>query len=203
MNNIATYQGSATAWLCADTILSRVTSSVYERFAGGGYMSGVKLTRGYSQPAKTKDKDKDKGENLSPAGDVSGLDAQQQRLLKRRSAPPPSSSSNGERPDSSQVSSSRIEDQDATLRRQLSSLIERSGRDSAGTEEEIQERQEQEIQDYHTQTGEAQGREVDHIILVTHGIGQQLSLRLVEALTQPLTQSLYLTPLPNNQETLF
>lgn len=142
-------------------------------------MSGVKLTRGYSEPTKGKDKDKDKEkvEIPTPASDTPGLDEQQQRLLKRRSAPPTTTSSKDERSDSGQASSTVIESREATLQKQLSSLIERDGRGSTDTEEQIRQRQEQEIQDYHTQAGEAQGREVDHLILVTHGIGQQLSLR--------------------------
>lgn len=155
-------------------------------------MSGVKLTRGYSEPTKGKDKDKEKAdakekaETSAPAGDFPGLDERQQRLLKRRSAPPTTTGSNGEQTDASQSASGSIEDREATLQRQLSSLIERNGRGSTDTEEQIQQRQEQEIQGYHTQAGEAQGREVDHLILVTHGIGQQLSLRLVEPPDEPI-----------------
>ena len=139
-------------------------------------MSGVKLTRGYSEPAKGKDKDKEKPDNAS-TGDVPGLDERQQRLLKRRSAPPTTTSTEGEQSDRSQTPPGSIEDRGRTLQRQLSSLIEGGVRSSADAEERNRQLQEQEIQGYHTQAGESQAREVDHLVLVTHGIGQQLSLR--------------------------
>jgi hypothetical protein len=138
-------------------------------------MSGVKLTRGYSEPAKGKDNDKEKPETSS-AGDVPGLDERQQKLLKRRSAPPTATSTEEEQSDRSQTPSGSIEDRGRTLQRQLSSLIEGDVRSSADAEEQNQQLQEQEIQGYHTQAGESQAREVDHLVLVTHGIGQQLSL---------------------------
>ncbi|KAF4120994.1 DDHD protein [Geosmithia morbida] len=168
MNNIATYQDATTAWLCSDTMLSWVTSSVYERFSGGGYMSGIKLTRGYSEPTKGKEKDKDKEKNeATSVTDALGLDERQQRNLKRRSAPATTRSSVDERGDEREGNRNNPQ---ATLQRQFSSFLE--------GEDEIQQRQEQEIQDYHTQAGESQGRQIDHLILVTHGIGQQLSLRM-------------------------
>ncbi|RKF55414.1 DDHD domain-containing protein [Erysiphe neolycopersici] len=43
MNSIVTYQDSTVAWLSVDSIMSRVSSSVYERFAGGAYLGGIKL----------------------------------------------------------------------------------------------------------------------------------------------------------------
>lgn len=170
MNSIATYQDATTAWLSSDTMLSWVTSSMYERFAGGGYMSGVKLTRGYSEIPKGKDKEKGKEkEETSPAiEDALGPDERQQRLLKRRSAPPTTRGAAGERANEQEDDRNLPQ---ATLQRQLSSFLE--------GEEDLQKRQEQEIQGYHTQAGESQGRQIDHLILVTHGIGQQLSLRQV------------------------
>lgn len=187
MNSIATYQDATTAWLSSDTMLSWVTSSVYERFAGGGYMSGIKLTRGYSEPSKgkdkgdkdrDKDKDKDKSDVSSVVDQGLGLDERQQRLLKRRSAPPTTTRSD-EGSSHGEPTSNEVESREMRLQRQLSSLMEGDTQTVAETEEQAQKRQEQEIQEYHTQAGETQGREVDHLILVTHGIGQQLGLRHV------------------------
>lgn len=184
MNSLATYQDASTAWLSSDTMLSWVTSSVYERFAGGGYMSGVKLTRGFSEPAKAKDKEakgkeKQKDEDESSTnGDIPGLDVRQQKILNRRSAPPATRISKEEQSETNKVPKKETEGPHSRLQRQLSSLMEVDGR-GADTEEQIQQRQEQEMQDYHAQAGETQEREVDHLILVTHGIGQQLSLRYV------------------------
>ena len=183
MNNLATYQDASTAWLSSDTMLSWVTSSVYERFAGGGYMSGVKLTRGFVELSKSKEKDakgkskeKEREESASGSEDTLGLDLRQQKILKRRSAPPATKSSVAEPSKPTDLPKQGVEAPHSRLQRQLSSLMEGGGQ-GGNTEEQLQQRQEQEMQDYHAQAGETQEREVDHLILVTHGIGQQLSLR--------------------------
>jgi hypothetical protein len=44
----------------------------------------------------------------------------------------------------------------------------------------VRRRDEKEIQnDYNDRDGENQGREIEHLILVTHGIGQRLGMRSV------------------------
>jgi len=44
----------------------------------------------------------------------------------------------------------------------------------------VRKRDEKEIQnDYNDRDGENQGREIEHLILVTHGIGQRLGMRYV------------------------
>ena len=55
LNSIVTYQDSTVAWLSADSIMSRVSSTVYQKFAGGGYLGGVKLVRGYSEANRAKE----------------------------------------------------------------------------------------------------------------------------------------------------
>ena len=177
MSNEATYQDANTAWLSTDGMLSWVTTSVYERFAGGGYMSGVKLIRGYTEPSKAKEKEKDDKLQGPLTQDLSGIDERQQKLLKRRSAPPSTRDSADNVSDTNKAASNEVENRHATLQRQLSSLLERD-KSPAEREEEIRKREEQEIQDdYNAQVGETQGREIEHLILVTHGIGQRLGLR--------------------------
>ncbi|PNY27989.1 phospholipase, mitochondrial [Tolypocladium capitatum] len=179
MSNVATYQDATTAWLSTDGVLSWVTMSVYERFAGGGYMSGVKLIRGYTEPNKTKEKEKDDKIQALSTQDLPGLDERQQKILKRRSAPPTTRDSTDEVAYNSEAALNEAESRHATLQRQLSSLLEGEGKSAAETEEEIRKRDEQEIQDdYNAQVGETQGREIEHLVLVTHGIGQRLGLRM-------------------------
>lgn len=62
----------------------------------------------------------------------------------------------------------------------MSSLISSpEPRDPAEEEEAVRKRDEEEIQqDYRDSDGADQGREIEHLILVTHGIGQRLGLRL-------------------------
>ncbi|GJC85305.1 putative phospholipase C20G8.02, mitochondrial [Colletotrichum liriopes] len=172
MNSIATYQDASTAWLTSDSMLSWVTSTMYERFSGGGFMSGVKLVRGYSDVAKNK---KEKQPSTPTDATAPQLDEKQQKLLKRRSAPPSST------PSQSNDDLSRNEDDDDrenSLQRQISSLMEGAERNQEEQEEEIRKREEKEIEnDYNGQLGETQGRDIEHLVLVTHGIGQLLGIR--------------------------
>ncbi|KHN96178.1 DDHD domain-containing protein [Metarhizium album ARSEF 1941] len=172
MNNVATYQDEKTAWMTTDGMLSWVAASVYERFAGGGYMSGVKLIRGYSEPKKAQDTKAAK-ENPSTLGLH-----ERQKLVNRRSAPP-TTGDPLEDLGYSQIVQKETQERDAELQRRLSSFMESEGRITGKTEEQIRQREEEEIEDdYNARDGEAQGREIEHLVLVTHGIGQRLGLRM-------------------------
>ncbi|RDW91163.1 hypothetical protein BP5796_02328 [Coleophoma crateriformis] len=180
MNSIVTYQDSTVAWLSADSIMSRVSSTVYQKFTGGGYLSGVKLVRGYSEPGKTRESATGAerprtptsanfvGVNTSAALQV---DERQQKLLKRRSAPPTTPSQVGLKDDKL--------DREGINSEEKNPLYSMTKGDSSDEEEEAaRKREEKEIQDdYNDQEGE-QSREVDHLILVTHGIGQRLGMRV-------------------------
>jgi hypothetical protein len=172
MNSIVTYQDSTVAWLSVDSIMSRVSSTVYQKFAGGGYLGGVKIVRGYTESGKSKDPPSDKipptptsaairPSNLPP---TLQLDERQQKLLKRRSAPPSTRSEISEpepEPDRGPTLSSLRDDIDPDMEA-----------------EAVRKRDEKEIQnDYNDSDGENQGREIEHLILVTHGIGQRLGMR--------------------------
>jgi hypothetical protein len=146
-------------------MLPFLASSVYQKFAGGGYLGGVKLVRGYTDAGKPRESDADKtpltptsaalkASNIPPALQ---LDERQQKLLKRRSAPP-----------STSQTVNNLDDQ-ATA---MSSLGDED------TEAEAERRRdENEIQnDYNDRDDENQGREIEHLVLVTHGIGQKLGL---------------------------
>ncbi|KAI1424079.1 DDHD domain-containing protein [Xylaria sp. FL1777] len=181
MNSVATYQDSNTAWLSSDGVFSWVTSTVYQRFAGGSYMNGIKLVRGYSESGKAKDTKRPPTPTTATIPPQSTRDDSQDKQdkgLKRRSAPPTTRSgvTDGEREeDNARVEMERRENQ---LKRQFSSYIEGAD-DPEKQEEHIRLREEQEIQDdYQGQDGETQGREIEHLVLVTHGIGQLLSLRM-------------------------
>jgi len=175
MNSVATYQDSSVAWLSSDGVLSWVTSTVYERFSGGGYMSGVKLVRGYTEPNKAKDEKRP----LTPTGTQSTSTEQEEKLqqaLKRRSAPA-STRSEPVETSNEQNEEDKVEDTRIRLTRQFSNLIE--GVDDPEVEEEaVRKREEKEmLDDYTARSGESQGRDIEHVVLVTHGIGQLLSLK--------------------------
>jgi hypothetical protein len=175
MNSVVTYQDSATAWLSSDSVLSWVTSTVYERFSGGGYMSGVKLVRGYTEAKKAKEEKRP----VTPTGAKSTSKERGDKLttaLKRRSAPPPGTGS--EAVDPKQEMPDDLEKTRNRLTRQLSHLIE-GVEDPEAEEEAIREREEKEILgEYNARVDDNQGRDIEHLVLVTHGIGQLLSRRM-------------------------
>ncbi|ROV96771.1 hypothetical protein VMCG_07887 [Cytospora schulzeri] len=179
MNSVTTYQDATTAFINSDGVLSWVTSTMYERFAGGGYMSGVRVVRGYTEPgkAKTKTDSKDEKQPTTPT-DKNNTEDMLDKARKRRSAPPTtrSDSIDVEGPTAEPTA---IESQGDSLKQQLSSLIGSDGQDVDQEEEAIRRREEKEIQnDYNALAGETQGREIEHLILITHGIGQLLGLRM-------------------------
>jgi hypothetical protein len=180
MNSIVTYENSTVAWLSADSLMSRVSSSVYQKFAGGGYLGGVKLVRGYTDTGKSKDSGPDKAPSTPTSAAIKGsnvpptlqLDERQQKLLKRRSAPPSTSGSGIDTP----------EDQ---AKAAMSSLGGGINEDLEA--EAVRRRDEKEIQnDYNDRDGENQEREIEHLILVTHGIGQRLGMRSVVEICFPI-----------------
>lgn len=173
MNSIVTYENSSVAWLSADSLMSRVSSSVYQKFAGGGYLGGIKLVRGYTDTGKSKESGIDKAPSTPTSAAIKSsnipptlqLDERQQKLLKRRSAPPSTSRSGIDTP----------EDQAKAAMSSMGSEI-----DEDLEVEAVRRRDEKEIQnDYNDRDGENQGREIEHLILVTHGIGQRLGMRSV------------------------
>ena len=149
MNLVVTYQDAKTAYLVDDDFLSKMSSTLYERFGSGGFLAGRKFTRGSLRRRDENQSRKTTTDNENPLEKDSPLPAPSE--IRRK-----------------------------TLERQMSSLID-SGKqeDPAQQEEEVRRRDEQEIQDdYKEQDGDQQEREIEHLMLVTHGIGQRLGLRL-------------------------
>ncbi|EON63812.1 hypothetical protein W97_03040 [Coniosporium apollinis CBS 100218] len=177
MNSVVTYQDATTAWLLTDDFLSRMSSTMYQRFAGGGHFAGIKLVRGYSDPSKRKAEVKDSRTpgTATPASDKEDSDAEGDSKHAKDDSGLASTPANAEdaRSPSSEV-------RRATLERKMSSLVTSAMPESREKqEEEARKRDEKEIRDdYKEQEGDEQGREIEHLILVTHGIGQRLGLRM-------------------------
>lgn len=185
MNSVATYQDASIAWLSSEGVLSWVTSTVYERFAGGAYMSGVKVVRGYSEAKKAKPEDKRPSTPTGTKSSPTEAEEKQQKMLKRRSAPPTARSETAEDEfrKEKEKEAEVAESKQNLLTRQLSNIMPRmpgaESRDPDEEEEAIRKREEEQMQDdYTAQAGETQGRDIEHLILITHGIGQLLSLRM-------------------------
>lgn len=177
MNSVVTYDGNSVAYLSSEGMLSWVTSTVYGRFSGGGYLSGVKLVRGWSDtPREQKRPRTPPPGNSSATSEKPEASPEAQQKLKRRSAPPAEKRSGS--PDEAAAKHSSAADRRNMLQRQLSSLMESKEKNQSNLEEDIRLKEEQEIRDdYNPQAGETQGRDIEHLVLVTHGIGQLLGLK--------------------------
>jgi hypothetical protein len=177
MNSVVTYQDASVAWILTDDFLSRMSSSMYQRFAGGGHLGGVKVVRGFSgdNPESTRDA---KTDYQAPDSRVFEDRGRALQNSKRRSAPP--SIDRMINIDVNKAQEPEPESKKSALERRMATIIGSPGADDASIqEEEARKREENEIQgDYQNDDGEDQGREIEHLLLVTHGIGQRLGLRM-------------------------
>ncbi|KAH0553013.1 hypothetical protein GP486_006791, partial [Trichoglossum hirsutum] len=180
MNSVVTYQDSTTAWLLTDDFFTRMSSTVYQRLAGGGYLSGVKIVRGYSEPGKKADGEKRPDSVAGPAGKErvdSDRSLKVESAYKRRSAPPSTTAAESLK---SLGTTPESENRRQPLERDMPSFASQPpSKDPLKREEEARKLDEGEMEnDYRDDHGEEQGREIEYLLLVTHGIGQRLGLRL-------------------------
>lgn len=164
MNTTVSYQDNNTAWLVSDDFMSRMSSTLagYSRL-GGFY--GTKVVRGFSQT------NEEKAAAASKTSDIAA---------KRKSAPPGTVSKPQDDEDESKEDNgpAAIRPKNV-LERQLSSLAGAPETDnSEDLAEEARQQEEKEMEDYKEVEGDDQGRPIEHLVLVSHGIGQRLGLRL-------------------------
>ena len=197
MNSVVTYQDSTVAWLATDDFLSRMSSSVYQRFAGGGHLGGVKVVRGFVETGHKKDSRLE----VNSSVERDGLEERGRSLNnpKRRSAPPSVDREISITIDKTKESEPEIESKQSQLERRMATIVGSPGLDGSATpEEEMRKREQAEIQEDYTEAdGDEQGREIEHLwfvtrensllatqpmlkahSFVTHGIGQRLGLKM-------------------------
>lgn len=179
MNSVVTYQDQVTAYILTDDMWSRMGSTLYQRFAGAAHFAGQKYVRGYVDPAKKKE--------------AKGAKAATGKKEAERPITPSLAYGSDHGKHESEVASDMESDSEdrarepspsearrKNLERQISSLIvsSQSG-DSERQEEEVRKREEKEMrEDYKDHNKGEQGREIEHLLLVTHGIGQRLGMRM-------------------------
>ncbi|KAH8726496.1 DDHD domain-containing protein [Phaeosphaeriaceae sp. PMI808] len=183
MNSTVTYQDDSTAWLLTDDMWSRMGSTLYERFAGGAHFAGYKFTRGYKDLKANKKQSR------------AGKDAHEDRLPDRPTTPSlaygsdhgkegPTTDGSANTSDAETDAETRAESPTETrrrhLERQVSSLMTSSKTEyEREQEEEQRKREEKEMRDdYKSQDSRDQGRDIEHLLLITHGIGQRLGMRM-------------------------
>lgn len=172
MGSVVTYENANTAWLLTDDFLARMNYTMYQRFAGGGHFGGIKMTRGYQPQMKRPVEAKDEkatsadGKQLTTKPDKDNKDLEED---------------GGTEGNDEKERQSVSEIRRAKLERHMSSLLEDTGtpEDRAKQDEEVRKRDEREMEeDYRETENEDPDREIEHLILVTHGIGQRLGLRI-------------------------
>ncbi|KAL8927390.1 MAG: hypothetical protein Q9172_001388 [Xanthocarpia lactea] len=187
MNSVVTYQGADTGWILSDDLYSRMSSTVYQRFAGGGHLGGTKVVRGFRETNKAKDKKPEAGQR-SDDGKLGTSPTSKSQ--KRRSAPPEITTTIGTDADAKGAANHNTEhsfednvqqeSKLAALQRQMSTIVSSpEPEDPAKQDEQARKGDEDEIeQDYKEADGDDPGRGIEHLILITHGIGQRLGLRM-------------------------
>lgn len=171
MNNVVTYEDATTAYLATDDFMSRMSSTVYQTF--GSRFSGTKVIRGYSETkpkAKETPQDDKPGEVAATTGAPSKseteiLESETDETVHDRTIP-------GEF-----ATEAKTLDMGTTpLERSLSLMSHRPN--AAEAHEAVYQHDQREMEDLRERKGDEQGREIDHLILVSHGIGQRLGIRL-------------------------
>ena len=183
MNSTVTFQDETTAWLLTDDMWARMGSTLYQRFAGGAHYAGYRYIRGYTDPEEKKKqatapkdpKSKKEADRPSTPSQHLAYGSDNEKPTKTGSE----GASDAETTDNEGVESPQ-ESRRRTLERQVSSLMTSSQPDyQEKQEEEARKREEKEMrEDYKTQDKQEQGREIEHLLLVTHGIGQRLGMRM-------------------------
>ncbi|KAL4781914.1 DDHD domain-containing protein [Aspergillus varians] len=171
MNSIVTYQDSTTALLTSDDFMSRVSTTVYQTLGG---VPGTRIVRGFSETKRYDAQDKkvtDQRPASEPWPTVPGAPTGSTATMRQ-----PELSKFDPSPTTLPQDTTPSETRPITpLERRVSSLA--GAQDSVDLEEQARKQEEQEMEDLR-EGDEDREREIDHLVLVTHGIGQRLGLRL-------------------------
>ena len=177
MNSVVTYQDETIAWILTDDMWSRMGSTLYQRFAGGAHLAGTKYHRGYIDLAKKKESKPIKDGASKIETDLPVAPSLAYGSDDGKQGTDSEADSEGEQRGRE---SSPSETRRRNLERQISSLmVVAQPENSAQQEEAVRKREEEEIrEDYKDENKGEQSREIEHLLLVTHGIGQRLGIRM-------------------------
>lgn len=158
LNSFVVYVDPNTALLRSDDFYGKLSSTV---------LGGHKLVRGYSEGPKPAEK-KEISRPMTPVLGEKEKPPEMSRKYKRKSMPVTP------RPPSPAGEDVELNHRRA-LERRMSSLV--AGEDEGKTQDEMLETEMKE--DYKAdEESDDPGREIEHLLLVTHGIGQKLSMRM-------------------------
>jgi hypothetical protein len=181
MNSTVTYEDENTAWLLTDDMWSRMGSTLYQRFAGGAHFAGYKYVRGFKDLREQK-------KQTSPAKDAEGM-----KDIERPVTPSLAYGSDHRKAPATELDNTSDTETSANegnisptltrrrnLERQVSSLMTSSKADyEQEQEEELRKQEEKDMREDSKNQGRGeQDREIEHLLLITHGIGQRLGMRM-------------------------
>ncbi|KAI5809481.1 DDHD domain-containing protein [Pyronema omphalodes] len=169
IGSFVVFTDANTAWLFTDDLYGKLTAMTWHMITAGNHPGGVKIVRGYSEqkaPEKAAavrpQTPPEKSEKLS----INPFDSK----FKRKSAPPPPRAP--------------VVEEEFVHRKSRDSgrvALERKMSTYGDTETEAQAKMmESEIKEDYNDDDEVDdpAREIEHLLLVTHGIGQKLSMKM-------------------------
>ncbi|OQE19067.1 hypothetical protein PENSTE_c016G03630 [Penicillium steckii] len=174
MNRIVAYENASTAWVTTDDFMSRVSTTVYQKLGGA---PGIKVVRSSVESKRPRETSDLRDRERKPAEKIAGALSPDTPTPTNFSQAVDSQSRDTEGIERSKDVDSTERRPQSTLERQMSSLAGEP-QNPDDLEEQARRQEEQEMEDLREVDGEDRDREVDHLILVTHGIGQRLGLRL-------------------------
>lgn len=172
MNSIVTYQDSSTALLANDDFMSRVSTTVYQTLGG---VAGTKVVRGFTETKKQKENPDLRGSSDRKQFEDSSSSEPERiasNFQSKREVDALHLSHEAPQHEGIRETSPR-----SALERQMSSLAGEP-QNAVELEEQARKQEEKEMEDSREVENEDRERTIDHLILVTHGIGQRLGLRL-------------------------
>ncbi|RPB29617.1 DDHD-domain-containing protein [Terfezia boudieri ATCC MYA-4762] len=172
MNSFVVFADAQSAWLMTDDFYGKLSSTLYQRISSGQHMGGIKLVRGYSEGAKSAtEKKPDISSSVSrpvtPTPEIKALKAEVSASHKRKSMPPPSTAKEDTKVEAA-----------ADARKALERHLSAYEGELVGEEQMLEDEMNEDYKHPDDVNSEDQGREIEHLLLTTHGIGQRLSERL-------------------------
>ncbi|RVD88720.1 uncharacterized protein DFL_002895 [Arthrobotrys flagrans] len=174
LNSFVVYSDATTAWLMTDDIYGKISSTLFQRMTSGQNLGGVKLVRGWVDRAPVL-KPVAAGGTASAAGSrpVTPTPGKQGGSKRSSMIIDPKKNASPKAPVKEEEQQTGAQAGRIALERKMSNLL------GMGNDDDPEKVMEDEMkEDYKNSDENENDREVEHLILVTHGIGQRLSLRM-------------------------
>ncbi|KAF3937015.1 hypothetical protein ABW19_dt0209730 [Dactylella cylindrospora] len=168
LNSFVIYVDATTAWLMTDDIYGKISSTVFQRITSGQNLGGTKLVRGWVDKSPPAAAGKEKAASTTGSRPVTPTPGRSSKRSSTIIEPKKTATPNNKEEEQNQAQAGRM-----ALERKMSNLL------GMGDDDDPEKAMEDEMKaDYKNSDENENDRVVEHLILVTHGIGQRLSLRM-------------------------